>query len=137
MASINKIEAIFISICAIIHFYHVYLQNRWDSEKFKELDFFGYHYIIFTVKFLQFRTNMNTLELKNNFHLLIDKIENENILSKFYMILSSANENEDGELWKNLSSEDKEELLLSYSESEDDQYLISYSEVKKRYEKWL
>lgn len=80
---------------------------------------------------------MNTLELKNNFHLLIDKIENENILSKFYMILSSANENEDGELWKNLSSEDKEELLLSYSESEDDQYLISYSEVKKRYEKWL
>lgn len=80
---------------------------------------------------------MNTIELKNNFHLLIDKIENENILSKFYTIMSSANENKDGELWKNLSSKEKKELLLSYSESEEDEHLISHSEVREKYEKWL
>lgn len=80
---------------------------------------------------------MNTIELKNNFHLLIDRIENERILSKFYTIMNRANENKDGKLWKNLSPEDKEELLLSYSESENEEQLIPYTEVKKKYKKWL
>lgn len=115
LASIIMVEAIFI--------YFVYKISTFLS-KFAEKPF-------------QFKTDMNTIELKNNFHLLIDRIENESILSKFYTIMDRANKNKDGELWKNLSPEDKEELLLSYSESEDDKQLISHTEVKKKYKKWL
>lgn len=41
------VEAIFIYICVIIHFYHVYLQSSFASDKVNELDFsLGLHYYI-------------------------------------------------------------------------------------------
>ena len=80
---------------------------------------------------------MNTIELKNNFHQLIDTIDNETLLKKFYTIMSRAKENTDGKLWKKLSPEERNELLLSYEESENDNNLIPHSEIRKKYEKWL
>ena len=50
---------------------------------------------------------MNTLELKSNFHMLIDNISNEKILSSFYEIMSSLNEHKEGSLWAKLSVEER------------------------------
>ncbi|MPM27950.1 hypothetical protein SDC9_74467 [bioreactor metagenome] len=80
---------------------------------------------------------MNTIELKNNFHRLIDTIENEAMLTKFYAIMSRAKESTDGNLWEKLSAKEQSELLLSFEESEDEINLIPYSEIRKKYEKWL
>jgi len=46
---------------------------------------------------------MTKIELKSNFHNLIDTINDENILTKFYELLSRAKDNKEGELWKRLS----------------------------------
>lgn len=80
---------------------------------------------------------MNTIELKNNFHHLIDTIENDALLSKFYTMMRNAKENQEGKLWKKLSEEERNELMLSFEESEDEANLIPDSEIQKKYEKWL
>jgi len=41
---------------------------------------------------------MTTVELKTNFHQLIDKISNEAMLVKFYEIMSTANVSNEGSL---------------------------------------
>jgi hypothetical protein len=62
---------------------------------------------------------MKTSELKKNFHLLIDNIENENLLINFYDIIKRRSSAKDGQLWVKLTEEEKEELLLSLEESEN------------------
>jgi len=80
---------------------------------------------------------MNTLELRRNFHLLIDSIDNENILFKFYeLILNKKNEKENV-LWNNLTNEQRRELNLAFEESEESKNLISNDELKKKHKKWL
>ena len=61
---------------------------------------------------------MNTVEIKNNFHKLIDRIDNNNILSKFYSILEQASTVKDGQLWNRLSEEEKQELLRIDNETD-------------------
>jgi len=81
--------------------------------------------------------NMNTIELKNNFHLLIDSINNDNILSKFYAIMARTKERSDGKLWGRLTEEEQEELIRADIESNDPSNLISHSEIQKKHNKWL
>jgi hypothetical protein len=80
---------------------------------------------------------MTTIELKSSFHNLIDNINDEGILSKFYDIISKANENKEGMLWNRLSESERDELLLIEKESHDSTNLISNSEMQQKHKKWL
>ncbi|RPH29902.1 MAG: hypothetical protein EHM93_16630 [Bacteroidales bacterium] len=80
---------------------------------------------------------MNTIELRNNFHHLIDSINNDNILSKFYAIMARMNERADGKLWGRLTEEEQEELIRADIESNDPSNLISHTEIQKKHKKWL
>lgn len=80
---------------------------------------------------------MSTIEIKDNFHKLIDRIENEALLTKFYDILQKANETPPGALWDSLSREDQEELLKIDKETDDENNLISHAQVTNKHKKWL
>jgi len=80
---------------------------------------------------------MTTIELKSNFHKLIDNIKNDNVLSKFYDILSRVKDSNEGMLWDRLRPDDKEELLLIEKESHHQDNLKSHSEMIKKHKKWL
>lgn len=80
---------------------------------------------------------MTTLELKNNFHHLIDSIEDENLLQQFYELMLRKRASKDGRLWAKLSKDEIEELLLANEESENPDNIILHEEMKKKYSKWL
>jgi hypothetical protein len=80
---------------------------------------------------------MTTVELRSNFHKLIDNTNNDSVLSKFYELLSKANEERDGELWAGLSYDEQQELLEIEKESHDITLLISHSEMFQKHKKWL
>ena len=80
---------------------------------------------------------MNTLELKSNFHKLIDNINNEKILCSFYEMMSSLNEHNEGSLWAKLSLEEKQELLDLDEETKNEDNLISHSTIKEKHRQWL
>ena len=80
---------------------------------------------------------MNTIELKRNFHLLIDSIENENLLASFYDLIKKRSATNEGQLWNRLTYQEQEELISTLEESENPEYLISNDEMKKQHGKWL
>jgi len=80
---------------------------------------------------------MTTIELKNNFHQLIDSIENENVLQKFYELMLRKRSTKDGVLWANLSKDEIDELLLANEECENSENLIPHENMKQKYSKWL
>ena len=80
---------------------------------------------------------MNTIELRNNFHHLIDSISNDIILSKFYAIMARTSESADGKLWGRLSEKEQEELIRADIDSNDPSNLIPHSEIQKKHKKWL
>ncbi|MCF8297241.1 MAG: hypothetical protein K9J13_06835 [Saprospiraceae bacterium] len=80
---------------------------------------------------------MTTIEIRNNFHKLIDKISNDKVLSKFYSILERVSEEKDGQLWDRLTEEEKQELLFIDKESDLEENLINHSVVQEKHQKWL
>ena len=80
---------------------------------------------------------MSTLELKQEFHNLIDSIDNSNLLSDFYQLLKSHVSTKDGVLWNKLTQEQQKELLLSFEESKDSSNLMSNDSMLKKHKKWL
>jgi len=80
---------------------------------------------------------MTTLELKNNFHHLIDSIDNESLLQHFYELMLRKRASKDGRLWSKLSKDEIDELLMANEESENTENLIPHEEMKKKYSKWL
>tara|TARA_R110000796_G_scaffold252637_1_gene389621 strand:- start:62229 stop:62468 length:240 start_codon:yes stop_codon:yes gene_type:complete len=77
------------------------------------------------------------MRTKEDFHKLIEKIEDEEILKGYFKLIQRLNNNQTGELWDGLSPAEKEELLLSYDESFDPNNLVSHEEVKNQHNKWL
>ncbi len=77
------------------------------------------------------------MNIKENFHHLIDTIDDEQLLIGYYQLVKQLSDNQDGRLWNSLSDEQKQELLIVYDESFDPANLISHEEVKKQHEKWL
>lgn len=77
---------------------------------------------------------MNIAEIKNNFHTLIDNLNDAELLKNFYdgLLLSS-----ESSLLKELSEEGKREILLAFEESEDENNLIENEVVKEKIKKWL
>ena len=80
---------------------------------------------------------MNTIELKHNFHLLIDSIENENLLIGFYDLIKERSSAKEGQLWNKLKKQEQEELLRSFEESKNPENLISHDEMINKHKKWL
>jgi L-lactate utilization protein LutC len=77
------------------------------------------------------------MKIKDDFHHLIDTIEDEKLLKSYYQLIQTMNNELEGTLWNALSEKQKEELLLSYDESFDENNLISHEQVKLQHEKWL
>jgi hypothetical protein len=77
------------------------------------------------------------MKTKDNFHKLIDNIQDEEALKAYYELIQRLNKQETGDLWNTLTSKEKEELLLSYDESFYPENLISHSLVKEQHKKWL
>ena len=77
------------------------------------------------------------MKTKEEFHLLIDTIEDENALRAYYELVRMLNLKEEGKLTQALSAGQKEELLQSYQESFDESELIGHEEMKKRNSQWL
>mgnify|MGYP001233645066 CR=1 FL=1 len=80
---------------------------------------------------------MNTIELKKNFHLLIDSIDNENLLVSFYDLLKERSSTKEGQLWDRLTKAEQEELLSALEESNNPENLISHEEMVTKHKKWL
>lgn len=72
---------------------------------------------------------MTTIELKNNLHKVIDSINNDLLLSKFYLVIMNMKNVSDGDLWNSLSKEQQEELIISDEESEDENNLVPHSKI--------
>jgi hypothetical protein len=80
---------------------------------------------------------MTTVILKTNIHKLIDTINNDTILSRFYELLSKTTSAKEGALWSRLSIEEQEELIEIEKESHHSKNIIAHSEIKKKHKKWL
>ncbi len=77
------------------------------------------------------------MKVKEKFHKLIDNINDEEILSAYFDLISQLTSQNDGQLYKRLTKDQKEELDLAFNESFDATNLLSHSEVKHQHEKWL
>lgn len=77
------------------------------------------------------------MNVKEDFHHLIDTIDDEQLLKSYYELIQQLNVGQSGQLWNNLNESEKRELLIAYDESFDDKNLISHEEIKKQHEKWL
>ncbi len=80
---------------------------------------------------------MDTIELKQSFHHLIDSIDNENLLINFYNLIKKRSSAKEGQLWNKLTDQEQKELLLSLEESKNPENLIDHEEMKMKHKKWL
>jgi len=80
---------------------------------------------------------MTTIEIRKNFHSLIDSIDNENILLLFYNLMKRKSTSKEGQIWNRLSNDQKQELLLSAQESDNPDNLISQEDFINNHKKWL
>ena len=74
---------------------------------------------------------MKLSELKSDFHLLIDQIEDPEILEQFYEALNNSVKSESS-LWTTLTPEQQKEVLIAYEESEDEKNLVPFSVIKSK-----
>ena len=75
---------------------------------------------------------MKVTELKTSIHQIIDRIKNEQLLTTIYDFLKSRENSKPGQIWRSLTDEQKNEVLLSFEESEKDKDLSDLDEVIKR-----
>ena len=80
---------------------------------------------------------MKQSDIKSNFHQLIDEIDNERLLMKFYDLLIKSKLQKEGELWNQLSEAQKNEVLIAESESHYKKNLIDHETQKAKHKKWL
>ncbi len=76
---------------------------------------------------------MNTLELKTNFHHLIDSIDNKQLLESIYHLIKAKSKAQRGDLWAGLNHDEKDELLQSFQESEVAENLIGFDTIKNKH----
>ena len=74
---------------------------------------------------------MRTIELKSDLHKILDRIENEQLLRTIYDFLKLREDAEEGQIWKTLTEEQKQEVYLSYEESRDDKNLTKWDAKKE------
>ena len=77
------------------------------------------------------------MKIKDDFHQLIDSIEDEQLLQRYYQLIQKINDDQSGHLWNSLNEDEKEELMMAYRESFDKNNLLTHEQVKLQHEKWL
>jgi hypothetical protein len=77
------------------------------------------------------------MTIKDNFHHLIDSIDNEELLKACYQLMERIRDEQNGHLWNSLGESQQKELLAAYAESFDEENLLSHEAVKRQHEKWL
>ncbi|MBB3055203.1 hypothetical protein [Mucilaginibacter gotjawali] len=77
------------------------------------------------------------MKIKDDFHQLIDSIEDEQLLKSYYQLIQKINHDQNGHLWNSLTEDQKKELLTAYEESFDSSNLLSHEQVKLQHDKWL
>lgn len=80
---------------------------------------------------------MSTLELKKDFHNLIDSIDNENLLNNFYNLMKNQIYSSHENLLGLLTEREQKELNLAFDESENIENLVSHKSMKEKHKKWL
>lgn len=80
---------------------------------------------------------MNTLEIRTNFHHLIDQIDDERLLIKLYQVMEQISLTRDGSLWTRLTEQEQAELLKIESEVQSGTDLISNEKMQIKHKKWL
>ena len=80
---------------------------------------------------------MKHSDIRTNLHQLIDEIENDQLLVKLYDLLSKSKNQNEGDLWNQLSDEQSKELLVSESESQYKENLVDHKKQKAKHNKWL
>jgi hypothetical protein len=80
---------------------------------------------------------MKHSDIRTSFHKLIDEVENDELLMKFYDLLIKSSDQKEGELWNQLSDEQKNEILIAESESHYRKNLIDHETQKVKHKKWL
>jgi len=77
------------------------------------------------------------MKTKEEFHKLIDGIEDESLLKGSLELIKSLSKNQTGELWNELTESEKKELLLAFDESLKSDETLSHAQVKEKHVKWL
>lgn len=80
---------------------------------------------------------MDAIEIRTNFHQLIDRIKDEQLLIKLYHIMEQASSSTDGQLWNRLSEAEQIELLKIEGEVQYESNLISNEQMQSKHQKWL
>lgn len=80
---------------------------------------------------------MKHSDIRANLHQLIDEIDNDLLLMKFYDLLLKSKNQKEGELWSQLTDKQKKELLIAESESQYSKNLINNEKQKSKHRKWL
>src|SRR5215212_8437411 len=78
-----------------------------------------------------------TPQSREKFHKLIDSVIYSRRLEAYYLLIREIDKNEEGELWKSMSDEDRQRILDAYEESFDDSKLIDHMAVLEGLEIWL
>ena len=86
---------------------------------------------------LIFDQQIRRMKTKEEFHQLIDSIEDENVLRAYFELVRMLNLPAEGRLMKDLSSDQRAELMSSYQESFDEGQWVSQEEMKNRNSQWL
>ena len=76
---------------------------------------------------------MERSDIKNKFHSLIDRTDNDALLMKFYDLMIKSITGKEGGLYDQLTSEQKDILMLAEEDSNDPDNLISHNEQKKKH----
>jgi len=71
------------------------------------------------------------MKIKDDFHHLIDSIEDEQLLKSCYELIQKISYDQNGHLWNDLNEDQKKELLIAYEESFDNNNLLSHEQVKQ------
>lgn len=80
---------------------------------------------------------MKNSDIRANLHRLIDEIDNDLLLMKFYDLLLKSKDHNEGELWNQLTDKQKNEVLVAESESQYSKNLIDHKNQKSKHRKWL
>ncbi|HQQ97084.1 MAG TPA: hypothetical protein PLX35_07460 [Cyclobacteriaceae bacterium] len=72
---------------------------------------------------------MSTTEIKTNLHKMVDRIEDERLLRAVYDFLEVREKSTEGQLWKTLTTEQKQEVLQAYEDSENGSTLTDDKDV--------
>ena len=81
--------------------------------------------------------DMNAIEIRTNFHHLIDQINNDQLLIKLYHIMEQVSSTVDGQLWGRLTDDEQVELLKIEREVQSDADLIPNEQMQSKHQKWL